>query len=383
MQLFNKKENCCGCKACYVACPQKAIQLRQDEQGFVYPEISKEKCIDCGICQKVCPLKEKTQKNNFQEFYAVKNKNQEIRSHSSSGGFFDSLVKKILEKEGSVFGVILNENLKVIHYGTNQKQEAEKFKTSKYVQSDTKNTYQEAKELLELGKLVLYSGTPCQIYGLKKYLKKDYENLITVDNICHGVPSPILFEEHKKYLEEKYHKKIKTINFRYKMKRGTQNLKLEFLDGTSTIRTNAEDEYYRLFQSDYILRQSCYQCQFASTNRVADITMGDFWDFQNFLQDFDDGKGVSLILLNTKKGKELFEDLKENFEIKKARKQVVLQPNLERATSKPEDYCSFWRDYQKEGYQKVITKYPRFSLKVKIKKAIKKVLKKIKLYKEN
>ena len=383
MEIYKDKNKCYGCGACKNICPKKAITLKLNNNGFYYPTIDKEKCIRCGLCKKVCPIEGKAEVKNNQEFYALKNKDNHVRENSSSGGFFSVISKYIIDNGGYVFGVIFDEDFKAIHYGTNNIYEIEKFRGSKYVQSETLNTYNEVKDLLKKGKLVLYTGTPCQIAGLKKFLSnKEYENLITIDNICHGVPSPKIFEQHKQYLENKFSSKITGINFRYKTKNRTQNIKVKFQNGREYFKTNADDKYYQLFQSDFILRNSCYTCEFASINRVADITIGDFWDFNNFLGDFDDRKGVSLVILNNKKAKEVFNNVSKSFYIKQATFKESFQPNLKEPTKKNEKYEEFWRDYYKKGYLYAIKKYPQLPLKIKIKKIIKKIIIFLRLYSE-
>ena len=383
MEIYKDKNKCYGCGACKSICPKKAITFELNDKGFYYPIIDKKKCINCGLCKKVCPIEKKLNRSNNQEIYALKNRNNHVRQNSSSGGFFNAISEYIINKNGYVFGVKFDENFKAIHFGTDKSEEIGGFRGSKYVQSDTLNTYNEVKMLLEKGKLILYSGTPCQIMGLKNFLfNKEYDNLITIDNVCHGVPSPKIFEQHKQYLEDKYCSKITDINFRYKTKNRTQNMKIKFQNEKEYFKTNADDKYYQLFQSDFILRDSCYTCKFSTMNRISDITIGDFWDFKDFLGDFDDKKGVSLVLLNSEKAKNIFDNIKSNFEIKKSTLEDCFQPNLKEPSKKNLKYEEFWQDYKKKGYIYVIKKYPQLPLKIKIKKLIKKILIFLNLYSE-
>lgn len=386
MKLYDNEEECCGCGACYNICPKEAIEMKYNEKGFLYPEINIDKCIKCGLCKKVCPLKNKDKQDNSESkqiFWALKNLNEEIRENSSSGGFFTALAAKLIENGGKVYGAIWDENMNVCHYGSSINSELDKFRTSKYVQSNTKQTYSDVRKDLKNGRKVLYSGTPCQIAGLKKFLfNVNQENLITIDFVCHGVPSPQVFMKHKEYLQKKYKSRLNKINFRYKTTRGTQNLEIILENGKKIIRTNAEDEYYRLFLSDYILRDSCYVCKYANLNRNSDITMGDFWDFYDSLKEFDDNKGVSLIIINTEKGKKIFDKIINQFDLKEMNVTECMQPNLKEPTKKPLDLKEFWNAFIYKSYKKVVKCYPKYSMKLKIKKKIKKILKSLRLYRE-
>ncbi|MGG7198608.1 Coenzyme F420 hydrogenase/dehydrogenase, beta subunit C-terminal domain [Clostridium butyricum] len=385
MDLYINKDECCGCGSCINICNTDSISFENDSKGFFYPKIDNDTCINCGLCIKVCPLKFKQQdKLSYnQKFYALKNIDDYVRKESSSGGFFFELSKYVINNGGYVFGVIFNEQFNAIHYGTNKLEEIEKFRTSKYIQSDTLNTYKTVRKLLNEDKLVLYSGTPCQIYGLKKFLlNKTYKKLITIDNICHGVPSNGIFLEYKNKLENKYESRIKKMNFRFKTSKNTQNIKVDFTNGKEYFKTNADDPFYRLFQCDYILRESCYTCKFSNINRISDITIGDFWDFQEVLKDFDDKKGVSLIIVNTFMGKKIFDSIKDSFYLKKFEMNDCMQPNLKYSTNKPEDYYKFWNDYDINGFEFVIKHYPNYSIYIKLKKMIKKILILTSLYSE-
>ena len=199
MVIYSEKKDCSGCNACFHICPKNAIDMVDDEKGFKYPKVDDRKCIECNKCIKVCPLKKNLEKIDQIGVYAIKNKNEEIRLKSSSGGFFNELCEYVINNEGYVFGAAYDENFDVYHMGTNDLKESQKFKGSKYVKSDINDTYVEVKEFLKKDKLVLYSGTPCQIHGLKSYLGKiNQDKLITCDNVCHGTPSPKIFKEYKK-----------------------------------------------------------------------------------------------------------------------------------------------------------------------------------------
>lgn len=356
MDSICDKKECCGCTACYFACPVSAISIIEDEKGFKYPIIDKEKCINCKKCVKVCPINQKVNNIKNQQVFALKNKNENIRITSSSGGFFFELAKRIIEQKGIVYGAVFNEDCDVVHEEINKIEDIEKLKGSKYVQSNIGDTYKKIEEKLKEKKTILFSGTPCQVLGLIKYLGKDYENLITCDFVCHGVPSPKIFNEHKKYLEKKYKSKIEKITFRHKDKKSISNIKATFKNGSNYINGDKKDDYYFLFLKNCILRESCFNCHFANTNRVSDITMGDFWGVNKVIKKFDDGKGVSLVIINTNKGLDIYRNIEDKYYGVKSDINCCLQPQLIRPTQKTQAYDVFWREYSKKGYRKAVKK---------------------------
>lgn len=358
-QVYDGKENCTGCFACYSICPKQAITMEQDEKGFKYPVINKEKCIDCGMCKKTCPIiNKKKEPIEEQKVYAVKNKDLNTRLSSSSGGVFIEIARHIVDKNGCVFGAVYDEENNVKHIKVENIEDINLLKTSKYVQSDINNTYKEAKNELLKDRYVLFSGTPCQIAGLLKTLNNiNQDKLITCDIVCHGVPSPRVFKDYKKILEKKYKSKIRSINFRHKNENETQNLLIEFENGKKYVERSSKDTYYKLFSKNFILRESCFDCKYSNMNRVADITLGDFWGIDKSIRNFNDNKGVSLVILNTIKGKDIFEKIQNKFEVVESNTKNCLQPNLIKPTEKPREYNAFWNDYIKRGYKYTATKY--------------------------
>lgn len=217
MIVITDKVTCCGCWACENICPKHCVVMKEDNEGFRYPEVDVEVCIECGLCEAVCPILHKPIKEHEETIgYVIQHKDNNIRRDSTSGGFFSAISDYVLNQNGYVFGAIYNKKMEVVHYGTNKKEEIQLFRGSKYVQSKIGHTYQEAKKLLQTGCLVCFSGTPCQIAGLKNYLKKDYANLITVDLVCHGNPSPLLFRKYLEYQQIKYKNKVTGVKFRDK-----------------------------------------------------------------------------------------------------------------------------------------------------------------------
>lgn len=318
-RILSNSKKCTGCGACMQVCPVKCISMCPDEEGFLYPVIDEDKCINCGKCGLVCCIGESFQSNdNIQNCYVAYSKNIDVRINSSSGGVFSALAEYVLNNGGTVFGAAFDKQFKVHHVGISELSDLEIIRRSKYVHSCTEYTYAETEKILNTGKAVLYSGTPCQIAGLKSYLRRDYENLITIDLVCFGVPSPALWE---RYLEEKklcFTDNIKDISFRSKIN-GWSNrkytMKMEFNNGQEYI--NANDSYINLFTSGVCLRPSCYTCDFRTLDRCSDITLADAWDIEKYMPDMDDKKGTSTIITHSDKGDKLLK-LVEN--------QLVIRP---------------------------------------------------------
>lgn len=315
IEINNKKE-CCGCTACYTICPKKCIQMLEDNEGFKYPHVNKEKCINCRLCDKVCPILNKTETCSEKKAYIVRTKNKEVLENSTSGGFFSPLSEYIINKNGWVYGVIFNNDFEVIHYGTDKKKEVYKFRGSKYVQSNLNNIFSEIKMKLDSKTLVLFSGTPCQIEGLKNYLKFNYDNLVTLDVICHGTPSPKLWRMYIEKMSKKYHSKIAKVNFRnktYGYHCGT--MMIEFENGKKYYGSARTDVMLKSFFEELSSRPACYDCKFKTRNHRSDFTVYDSWNvnkLNNRLK--DDDKGFTNLIVNTKKGEEILEKLKKSLE---------------------------------------------------------------------
>lgn len=381
MIIYSDKKDCSGCNACFHICPKNAIEMIEDKKGFKYPEVDDEKCIECNRCVKVCPLKKDLEKVNQIGVYAIKNKNEDIRAKSSSGGFFNELCEYVIERDGYVFGAAYDENFDVYHMGTNSLKESQKFKGSKYVKSDTNDTYVQVKELLKKDKLVLYSGTPCQIHGLKSYLgKTNQDKLITCDNVCHGTPSPKIFKEYKNELEQKYNSKIKDFTFRYKVNNTTQNIYALFKNNETYISNSSIDKYYKLFLDNINLRECCFDCHYSNTDRIADFSMADFWGIEKSIDKFDDGKGVSLVLVNNVKAKDIFNLINDNLIVIESNINDALQTNLVHPSIPSKNKDRFWNSYIKRGYSYSVNKYTKLPIKTRLKRLLKIVLIKIGIF---
>ena len=307
---------CTGCAACYNKCPVGAISMQENEEGFLYPIIDKEKCTNCGICKEVCPIENINYLETKHKYAYALAANDEIRKNSSSGGIFYLIANYILNNNGYVCGAAFsNDFQKVEHIIISKNEEIKKLQTSKYLQSKIGDSYKQIRELLEKECLVLFSGTPCQVEGLNKFLNKKYENLITIDILCHGVPSPKVW---RYYLESIINnRKIKNINFRAKDKgwQSPLNLKIEYTNNEFFNDFSNINNYYKAFLSNLILRRSCSICEYTNLNRVSDITLGDFWGINKFNKKINDNKGLSLCLLNTEKGETIFDLIKKELKI--------------------------------------------------------------------
>lgn len=309
---IEEKDLCCGCTACYSVCPKNAIKIVRDNEGFLYPEVDKEKCVNCGMCKKVCPILNKAKLNEFKpKAYLFQNSNEEIRKDSTSGGIFTAIGEFVIKNNGIVYGAAFDDDFVVNHIGVEVVDKLSKFRKSKYVQSNQNNCFKEIKQYLDNGKLVCYSGTPCQVGGLRAYLRKDYENLILVDIMCHSVPSPLVFEKYKRYILKKMNaNKILNINFRDKSKYGYKYSMMTVETDNGTYSQGIDtDSYLRAFFSDVSVRPSCYNCHFKTIKRVSDLTIWDCFNINEIDKSFDDDKGTTRVLVQSEKGEKLLENL--------------------------------------------------------------------------
>lgn len=301
-----------------------------------------------------------------QEFYAAKNKDLKTRLESSSGGIFMPIASEIIKKNGIVYGAIYDNNNNVIHKRISKKEDLHLFQTSKYVQSELNDTYQKVKKDLEEGRLVLFSGLPCQINALLISLKNiNTSNLLTIDLICHGTPQKKYFDDYKKMQEKKYRSRIKNINYRYKTKEDNHSVRIQFENGKEYLSPSEFDIYYQLYER--MVKEACFKCPFANLNRKSDITLGDFHEFSSKLKEFNDNKGISLIIINTKKGKRILDEVANNLELIPKTKEECMQPHLEYPPQAPNDYDEFCKDYNEKGFQYIAKKYKRNNIKYKVK----------------
>ena len=339
---ISDKAKCCGCLACVNACPAQCIVPRRDREGFNYPVANPDLCINCGKCEKVCPVQNPMEPREPIQAYAARSSasttttakaanttstartantansaNAVTSARTSSGGIFPLLATKFIDEGGVVYGAAFSPDLTVEHIEVTDKEGLEKLKGSKYVQSELYSAYEEIRDYLQDNKKVMFTGTPCQIAGLKKYLGNQTEGLFTVEVACHGVPSPGLWEKYIKAFEETHRCKIKSVNFRDKSQSWRHYDVVYEVEKTesaskerSTVRVSAEDEIFiSLFRQDMTLRPSCYNCPARNGRSGSDITLADLWSVHKVAPHMDDDKGASLVLLNSERGKALFETL--------------------------------------------------------------------------
>lgn len=346
MIVLDDKNKCCGCWACVQCCPKKCISMKEDEEGFLYPVVNEDICIDCGLCEKVCPVIHQEEIREPLDVYAAINPDEAIRLKSSSGGVFTSLAEYVIQRGGVVFGACFNSKWEVVHDYTETIEGLEKFRGSKYVQSRIGDCYKQAEDFLKEGRFILFSGTPCQISGLHKFLRKDYDKLLTMDFICHGVPSPGVFRTYLRdeiiEIAHKGDKKnsvlhpcipliserdgleenpnlIKSISFRDKRNGWKKyGFTLELSKASAAGEKNTvllsykrvdKHPFLEGFLKDLYLRPSCYACPSKGLSSGSDITLGDYWGIESTLPELDDDKGISVITVNTSKGKEVLEYL--------------------------------------------------------------------------
>lgn len=339
MDIVKNKTDCCGCYACSNICPVNAIDMCSDEEGFWYPVILQDKCINCRQCEKVCPTYNRPDSFSAKSsFGCYANKSEELMS-SSSGGVFSVIARKIISCGGIVCGAAFNEEMEVVYTIIDSEQDLIRLKGTKYVQSRIGTVYSEIEQLLKTGKQVLFSGTPCQVAGLKSFLKKDYENLFCIDLICHGVPSP---EVWRRYLcEISNDKKVKNVVFRNKSK-GISNITLDYtLENGEVIQEKYSDSLYiKGFIQNLYLRPSCFECKFKGIDRCSDMTIGDFWAMKEYHPSEYQENGVSAVIIHSDKAEKLFAKISVDMKVVKSSIEEIgcwneclfssVQPNLKR-----------------------------------------------------
>lgn len=355
---------CTGCLACEDICGARAISVQKNKQGFEYPNIDDTKCVNCGRCASVCPVNVQKKNVATQIPLACWNNNSKERISATSGGIFTTLAKKIVEDGGIVYGAAHNQEMKVVHTRIDTKDDIFRLRGSKYVQSETHHIYSAVKQDLALGKKVLFSGTPCQVAALKNFLGKDYGNLLLVDIMCHGVPSPLIYADYKTWLEDKYKSKIRKINFRYKKPSWTVfSMRVDFENGKKYIASKYDDPYHCFFSlggGDLTLRRSCFKCRFTSPERVGDITLADFWQYRaKKFSSRGSEQGVSLVLLNSEKGYKNFETIEDKIRVEEHtwKEAHISNPQLSKPNNKPFRYEEFWETYYSRGFCELLKEY--------------------------
>ena len=352
-------KDCTGCSACAHICPKNCISLLSDNYGFLYPHINNDICINCGICENICPVLNIAEQDTpiNTNCYAAKTNEETIRSQSSSGGVFSVIAEKVLKNNGIVYGAAFDKNFVVKHIGISTIDDLDLLRRSKYVQSDLNNCFTDIESNLKDGKTVLFTGTPCQIEGLLSYFKKPYDNLITMDFVCHGVPAPAVWERYKEQLEEQYNSTIRNVNFRDKsLGWKTSSLYVEFENGNVYCNTFSNDPYIKAFLTNLDLRNSCYSCKFKTTNHKSDITVADYWGIDKIVPEIDDDKGISLLLVNTEKGNDLLADIKNHLTLAKTdvEKSFTYNPCIIKSAPRHNFRQYFLSSYNKVDFEKLV-----------------------------
>ena len=355
MVEIKEKYNCCGCSACVQICPKKCIDFCEDNHGFCYPIVNKKQCIECHLCEKVCPYLTQNAPQKPIKVYAGINQNEKKRLNSSSGGIFILLAEKVIEAGGVVFGARFDENWQVRHDYTETREGLAAFQGSKYVQSLIGDSFIQVRNFLELGRTVLFSGTSCQIAGLKRFLRKDFFELITIDIACHGVPSPLIWRTYLKELPAK----PANISFRDK-RESWKNYKLTIIgtdNKNGSIPHIIKSEYFRenlymqSFLKDLCLRPSCHNCPTKEGKSNSDIMLSDFWGVEKYHRTIDDDKGISAILVYSEKGMELLKNVNAILIESTFENVVRCNPNIIISTKENKYEIMFWNEFYNKGLE--------------------------------
>lgn len=385
---ITNKSSCCGCGACAAICGRKAIRMEPDGLGFLYPGVDKAKCVDCGLCNKVCAFieyYERSENLSIPDVYAVRHKNMEELETSRSGAMFIAVSDWILNEGGVVYGAGYTDHFRVTHKRADKKEERDEFKGSKYVQSDTTMVFKQIFEDLKKGLYVLFTGTPCETSALRSYLSLQnagISKLYICDLVCHGVPAPYYWRDYLTYIEKKEKKRIVDVNFRDKSISGWSGHDESFIFDDGGKRSYSHYSY--VFSKKINFRLSCGICPFTNFVRPSDLTLADFWGWEKVIPTFNlDDKGVSLVLVNTSKGVELFDKIKDEVVYIKTNKEYCSQPNLQYPTKISACRDKFEMEYIRFGFLYVGRKYGNWGYKFylrrtadKMKRIIKSCIKK-------
>lgn len=371
---------CSGCTACASLCPVQCITMQKDKMGFAYPRIDTSRCVDCGACERACPgLKKTSAENNpMLKTYAAQASSDDVRRDSSSGGLFTLIARYILSQNGVVYGAAFDGTYhSVKHVAVEDEKELYKLQGSKYLQSDLQEAFAAVKQYLEQERTVLFSGTPCQIAGLRSFLTKEYDHLYLLDIVCHGAPAPAVWDEYLTFLEKTYNGKANKVSFRDK-RRGWHDyvLSIAFEGGKEYVKDRTEDLYVRGFLHDYYLRPSCYDCNYKGENRPSDITLGDLWGASSICPELDDNKGTSLVMVSSEKGGRLFESLASDIQYQSIdlRQCVIHNPAIVSSCDHNPKSAAFERLFQTKPINRLLNRFCSNTLWRKVMRKVKRIL---------
>lgn len=357
MVLFENKAQCCGCGVCSEVCPRHAIEMKSDEEGFLYPEIDSERCVDCGLCKDRCAFQKRGEGALSAPItcYAARHADESVRAGSQSGGAFSALSDYVLDHGGAVYGVVLNGEFAAIHARATDRSGRDAQRGSKYIQSVLHPILQALREDAKKGLPIVFTGTSCQIAAAQSYLGTvDQSNVYYVDILCHGVPSPMVWKDYLKWLEKEKNQPIRKVVFRDKEAGGWHQRveTIEFQDEKIAAKT-----FGNLFYDHCILRPSCYDCPYTKTERISDLTIGDCWGLDKNAPELDDNKGMSLITVNTRKGETLLEPVKDSLVCYPIELSQYMQQPLRTSAEKPSLRAKFWKDYASQDFAYIYRKY--------------------------
>ena len=379
-KITNIIKYCVGCHACANICPKSCIYMESNEGGFLYPKVDYDLCMECNRCIEVCPINNKAEIDNKPIAFSCINNDEKIRIDSSSGGIFTLIAEKVLSEGGVVFGAVFDDDFQVEHQYVEKKEELWKLRGSKYVQSKIGDSYKQAKKFLDNKKKVLFTGTPCQNAGLKSYLGGFYDDLLTIDLICHGVPSPLVWKKYIEFREKEAGSPVKRIAFR-KKNEGWKRFSVSFLfkDNTEYLGNLHNDLYIRAFLKNVCLRPSCYNCMFKGLNRHSDITLADFWGIQNVLPEMDNDKGTSLVFVNSRTGKDLFNGIKDRMLYQEVdiNEAVKYNSSAIKSAMPNSNRDNFFKDLKYTSFDKLVKRYCTDQFIIRVKKIIILAFKKI------
>jgi len=382
MHIQENDKKCSGCKACINICPVGAIGEKSDILGFSYPKVDLEKCINCGMCENVCQI-DKVQLNarKEQRYFAAQCKDEKVLRKSSSGGVFHVLAEYIIGKNGVVYGACFDSEWNVVHERAINMEEIEKFYGSKYVQSDCSSIYKNIIEDLKNDKFVLFSGTPCQCEGILKFVRQkgiSTHNFILVDFVCHGVASPLIWEQYMCQLA-KDRGEIESYTFRNK-DLGWEKFRTKIINKTGEDVSRNKYSFFEFYSSLMITRSSCFECAFTAFERCTDISLGDFWNIDSLENSFDINKGVSQVLINSRKGLDIFDCIREQINVIECTAEDCWQPHLEYPAEKPKGRTCFEQYYEDNSFENVLKKYGKGSFVGKCKRVMVPIVRKLGLY---